>query len=248
MKRIILIWLIGVPIALVALLQVWYFIQICWWVDHNPPSTAFMRAQLAKLQEKNPNVQLQHKWVPYDRISKNLKRAIIASEDANFAEHEGVDWDALQKAYTKNAKKGKVVSGGSTITQQLAKNLFLSGERSYLRKAEEMLITFMLEAIMDKRRIFEIYLNVVEWGSGCVAALLWCAGSQAWPAGGGALGCHAAQPALFWPAFGFQLSGAANRPDRAANEQCRFTMSRNGSDPAQCLPHQAYESTLALFL
>ncbi len=170
MKRIILIWLIGVPIALVALLQVWYFIQICWWVDHNPPSTAFMRAQLAKLQEKNPNVQLQHKWVPYDRISNNLKRAIIASEDANFAEHEGVDWDALQKAYTKNAKKGKVVSGGSTITQQLAKNLFLSGERSYLRKAEEMLITFMLEAIMDKRRIFEIYLNVVEWGSGVFGA------------------------------------------------------------------------------
>jgi monofunctional biosynthetic peptidoglycan transglycosylase len=170
MKRIILIWLIGVPIALVALLQVWYFIQICWWVDHNPPSTAFMRAQLAKLQEKNPNVQLQHKWVPYDRISNNLKRAIIASEDANFAEHEGVDWDALQRAYTKNAKKGKVVSGGSTITQQLAKNLFLSGERSYLRKAEEMLITFMLEAIMDKRRIFEIYLNVVEWGSGVFGA------------------------------------------------------------------------------
>jgi monofunctional biosynthetic peptidoglycan transglycosylase len=170
MKRIILIWLIGVPIALVALLQVWYFIQICWWVDHNPPSTAFMRAQLAKLQEKNPNVQLQHKWVPYERISNNLKRAIIASEDANFAEHEGVDWDALQRAYTKNAKKGKVVSGGSTITQQLAKNLFLSGERSYLRKAEEMLITFMLEAIMDKRRIFEIYLNVVEWGSGVFGA------------------------------------------------------------------------------
>ena len=170
MKRVILIWLIGVPIALVALLQAWYFIQICWWVDHNPPSTAFMRAQLAKLQEKNPNVQLQHKWVPYDRISNNLKRAIIASEDANFAEHEGVDWDALQRAYTKNAKKGKVVSGGSTITQQLAKNLFLSGERSYLRKAEEMLITFMLEAIMDKRRIFEIYLNVVEWGSGVFGA------------------------------------------------------------------------------
>ena len=84
--------------------------------------------------EKNPKAQLQHKWVPYDRISNNLKRAIIASEDANFSEHDGVDWDALQKAYEKNTKKGKVVAGGSTITQQLAKNLFLSGERSYLRK------------------------------------------------------------------------------------------------------------------
>ena len=98
------------------------------------------------------------------------KRAIIAAEDANFAEHDGVDWEALQKAYEKNAKKGKVVSGGSTITQQLAKNLFLSGQRSYLRKAEEMAITFMLEMVMDKRRIFEIYLNVIELGSGVFGA------------------------------------------------------------------------------
>ena len=170
MKRKMLFWLVGVPLALLLLLQSWYFIQIWWWVDHNPQSTAFMRTQLARLQEKNPSIQLQHKWVPYNRISNNLKRAIIASEDANFAEHEGVDWEALQKAYAKNAKKGKVVSGGSTITQQLAKNLFLSGERSYLRKAEEMLITYMLEMLMDKRRIFEIYLNVVERGNGVFGA------------------------------------------------------------------------------
>jgi monofunctional biosynthetic peptidoglycan transglycosylase len=129
-----------------------------------------MRTQLEKLQEKNPNTKLQHTWVPYNRISVHLKRAIIAAEDANFAEHDGVDWEALQKAYEKNAKKGKVVSGGSTITQQLAKNLFLSGQRSYLRKAEEMAITFMLEMVMDKRRIFEIYLNVIELGSGVFGA------------------------------------------------------------------------------
>ena len=172
-KRRFLLWIVGVPIALVLLLQLWYFAQICWWVKFNPSSTSFMRAQLEKLQEKNPKAQLQHQWVPYNRISPHLKRAIIAAEDANFAEHEGVDWEALQKAYEKNAKKGKVVSGGSTITQQLAKNLFLSGQRSYLRKAQEMVITFMLEAVMDKRRIFEIYLNVVEWGNGvfgCEAA------------------------------------------------------------------------------
>lgn len=172
-KRRFLLWIVGLPIALVLLLQLWYFAQICWWVKFNPGSTSFMRAQLEKLQEKNPKAQLQHQWVPYNRISPHLKRAIIAAEDANFAEHEGVDWEALQKAYEKNAKKGKVVSGGSTITQQLAKNLFLSGQRSYVRKAQEMVITFMLEAVMDKRRIFEIYLNVVEWGNGvfgCEAA------------------------------------------------------------------------------
>ena len=173
LRRRFLFWLVGLPLALVLLLQLWYFAQICWWVNHNPQSTSFMREQLAKLREKNPNAQLQHQWVPYNRISNHLKRAIIASEDANFAEHEGVDWEALQKAYEKNAKKGKVVRGGSTITQQLAKNLFLSGERSYVRKAQEMVITFMLEAMMDKRRILEIYLNVVEWGNGvfgCEAA------------------------------------------------------------------------------
>jgi len=172
-RRQFLWWIVGIPLALVLLLQCWYFLHICWWINANPTSTAFMREQLVKLQEKNPKATLKHQWVPYDRISNNLKRAIIASEDANFAEHEGVDWAALQKAYEKNAKKGKVVRGGSTITQQLAKNLFLSGERSYLRKGQEMVITFMLEAMMDKRRIFEIYLNVVEWGNGvfgCEAA------------------------------------------------------------------------------
>lgn len=172
-RRTFLLWLAGLPLALILLLQVWYFIQICWWVHFNPSSTAFMRAQLERLQEKNPDARLQHQWVPYERVSNHLKRAIIASEDANFAGHQGVDWQALQKAYEKNAKKGRVVRGGSTITQQLAKNLFLSGQRSYVRKAQEMVITYMLEAVMDKRRIFEIYLNVAEWGDGvfgCEAA------------------------------------------------------------------------------
>ena len=170
LRRKIMLWLVVVPLVLLLLIQAWYLLHIVWWVNHNPTSTAFMRTQLEKLQEKNPNAKLQHTWVPYNRISVHLKRAIIAAEDANFAEHDGVDWEALQKAYEKNAKKGKVVSGGSTITQQLAKNLFLSGQRSYLRKAEEMAITFMLEMVLDKRRIFEIYLNVIELGSGVFGA------------------------------------------------------------------------------
>ena len=165
------IWrLCMLAMLLILLLQVYFFVQIWWWVDHNPSSTYHMRHQLSALQEQNPNVQLQFKWVPYERISPYLKRAIIASEDANFSEHEGVDWHALEKAYEKNSKKGKVVQGGSTITQQLAKNLFLSNERSYLRKGQELLITYMLEFLMDKQRIFEIYLNVIEWGNGVFGA------------------------------------------------------------------------------
>lgn len=170
LPRKLLFWMVAAPVLLVLLAQVYFFLQIGWWVHFNPGTTAFMRQQRSILQEKNPDFKLQHKWVPYAQISRNLKRAIIASEDANFSEHEGVDWEALQKAYEKNIKKGKVVAGGSTITQQLAKNLFLSGERSYLRKAQEFVITYMLEFWMSKERIFEIYLNVVEWGEGVFGA------------------------------------------------------------------------------
>ncbi|WP_349256517.1 monofunctional biosynthetic peptidoglycan transglycosylase [Noviherbaspirillum sp.] len=168
--RKLLLWLVLAPVLAVLALQLYFVAQIWWWIDHNPSSTAFMDRQLSILREQNPKAQLKHKWVPYDRISKHLKRAIIAAEDARFSEHEGVDWEAMQKAYEKNARKGKVVAGGSTITQQLAKNLFLSGERSYLRKAQEVAITYMLESMMEKERIFEIYLNVVEWGVGVFGA------------------------------------------------------------------------------
>jgi monofunctional biosynthetic peptidoglycan transglycosylase len=163
-------WLFIVPPLLFIAVQLYFLLQIWWWVHHNPATTSFMRAQQAALREQNPKANIQQQWVPYARISTNLKRAIIASEDANFSEHEGVDWDALQKAYEKNSKKNKVVAGGSTITQQLAKNLFLSGSRSYLRKGEELIITYMLEALMGKERIFEIYLNVVEFGKGIFGA------------------------------------------------------------------------------
>ncbi|MFZ6674339.1 monofunctional biosynthetic peptidoglycan transglycosylase [Undibacterium sp. Xuan67W] len=169
MKRFFL-WLILLPILLFILLQAYFLLQICWWVKFNPSSTSFMRQQLSVLQEKNPDARLQHKWVPYNKISNNLKRAVIASEDDSFVDHDGVDWEAMQKAYEKNQKKGKVVSGGSTITQQLAKNLFLSGQRSYLRKGQELIVTYMLELCMDKERILEIYLNVVEWGVGVFGA------------------------------------------------------------------------------
>jgi monofunctional glycosyltransferase len=167
-------WLLWYPllIALIALalLQFWFLVHIWYWVDHNPDVTAFMRAQLERMREKDPRAVIRHQWVPYDRISVHLKRAIVAAEDARFLDHEGFDWEAIQKAYEKNLKKGRVVAGGSTISQQLAKNLFLSGERTWWRKAEEAVITFMIETIMSKRRILEIYLNVIEWGSGVFGA------------------------------------------------------------------------------
>ena len=153
-----------------ALAQFWFFIHIWYWVDHNPRATAFMKARFERMLETNPKTVLQHEWVPYERISMNLKRAIIAAEDAKFLDHEGFDWEGIQKAHEKNLKKGRIVSGGSTISQQLAKNLFLSGERTWWRKAQEAVITVMLETIMTKRRILEIYLNVIEWGNGVFGA------------------------------------------------------------------------------
>jgi monofunctional biosynthetic peptidoglycan transglycosylase len=171
-----------VLLALLLLYQLWIFLHIVWWQWYNPSSSAFMEDRLERLHDKNPKAKLRHQWMPYDKISLNLKRALVAAEDANFMEHEGFDWDAIQKAYAKNQKKGKVVAGGSTISQQLAKNLFLSGRRSPWRKLQEAAITIMLEAVLDKRRIFEIYLNIIEWGNGvfgCEAAARYYFGKSA---------------------------------------------------------------------
>lgn len=151
----------------------WVFARVVWWSWVNPSETSFMALRLDELQEKKPDATLRHQWVPYERISLHLKRAVIAAEDDGFVDHEGFEWEAIQKALEKNERKGRPVVGGSTISQQLAKNLFLSPSRSYLRKAEEALITLMIEAVWSKRRILEVYLNVVEWGSGifgCEAA------------------------------------------------------------------------------
>lgn len=153
-------------VVFIVFYQLWVLAHVWWWIDHNPDSSAFMEKQLEILQDKNPDAELRHRWVPYSRISNHLKRAVIAAEDAKFVDHEGFDWEGIQHAYEKNLKKGKIVAGGSTISQQLAKNLFLSGRRTPWRKLEEAMITVMLENLMSKRRILEIYLNVIEWGNG----------------------------------------------------------------------------------
>ncbi|MDX1915938.1 MAG: monofunctional biosynthetic peptidoglycan transglycosylase [Methylophilus sp.] len=164
-KRILLLLL-----AWAVLYQLWILMHIWWWVDHNPSSSAFMEERLEVIQEAKPDAGLKHQWVTYARISNHLKRAVIASEDAKFVDHEGFDWEGIEKAYEKNLKKGKIVAGGSTISQQLAKNLFLSSKRTPWRKGQEAVITLMLEKMMDKRRILEIYLNVIEWGNGVFGA------------------------------------------------------------------------------
>ena len=164
-----------------------------------PESTSFQRSEIYRVASTTGSLQWSQRWVPYAQISVNLKRAVIASEDASFTEHDGLDLEALEKAWGKNAaaeqrakkiadrlaaeaakrQSGKKTSnvsvapkiiGGSTITQQLAKNLFLSGERTLLRKSEELLLTLMLEAMLNKQRILEIYLNNVEWGEGIFGA------------------------------------------------------------------------------
>lgn len=150
------------------------------WID--PQSTAFERSEIWQLAAQSDKAfAWKQQWLPYDQMSDNLKRAVIASEDGDFAYHDGVEWDAIEKAWQRNTRAeqqaerrskrtGKVIPakivGGSTITQQLAKNLFLSGERTFLRKGQEFVITFALEAFLPKERILEIYLNSVELGAG----------------------------------------------------------------------------------
>jgi monofunctional biosynthetic peptidoglycan transglycosylase len=163
-------WLALAAAAIFLSVQLSFLVRVWWWRDHNPQTTAFMAASLERMRSARPEAKLQQKWVGYERISPHLKRAIVVAEDAKFSEHEGFDWEAIEKALEKNRKKGKVVVGASTISQQLAKNLFLSADRTPWRKGQEALITVMIEQLMDKRRILEIYLNVIEWGEGVFGA------------------------------------------------------------------------------
>jgi len=162
----------AILLALIALVcvQFWFLAHIWYWADHNPESTAFMRSRLSIIRDDEPGARLAHRWVPYGRVSRHLKLAVVAAEDANFMSHSGFDWDAMRKAHERNIREGEIVVGASTITQQLAKNLFLPASRAWWRKAQEAVITVMLETLLTKRRILEIYLNVAEWGDGVYGA------------------------------------------------------------------------------
>jgi monofunctional biosynthetic peptidoglycan transglycosylase len=172
-------------LCLVAL-QLFFALRITAMIWIDPQSTSFQRSEAWRLLTEQGRIDWSQQWVPYAQISQHLKRAVIASEDAGFSEHSGVEWDAIEQAWEKNqraearAEKSQArnparpvtakVVGGSTITQQLAKNLFLSGERTALRKGQEFVLTLMLETLLSKQRILEIYLNNVEWGEGIFGA------------------------------------------------------------------------------
>jgi monofunctional glycosyltransferase len=166
-------WWLRIPLIMIGVLlgiQLWFFAWVMVWRTTEPGPTQFMRIRLEELQRKNPTARLQHQWVPYSQISGNLKRALIAAEDSKFMQHHGFDFEGIQKALEKNEKRGRIAAGGSTITQQLAKNLFLWPEKSLLRKGEEALITIMIETTWSKRRILEVYMNEIEWGTGIFGA------------------------------------------------------------------------------
>ncbi|MBI2769864.1 MAG: monofunctional biosynthetic peptidoglycan transglycosylase [Burkholderiales bacterium] len=180
-------WLLLVLVAALAL-QVFFIVRIALMATFDPQSTTFQRSEAWRITKDKGQLRWRQRWVPYEAISDNLKRAVIASEDGSFTNHDGVDWESLEKAWQKNAKaeeqaakraqssparpsaRPPKIVGGSTITQQLAKNLLLSGERTLLRKAQEIMLTFALERMLSKERILEIYLNSVEWGEGVFGA------------------------------------------------------------------------------
>ena len=183
--RALLRWLALVFAALVVL-QLFFVLRIAAMVVLDPQSTTFERSEAWRIVHAKGSLPWRQEWVPYTQISDHLKRAVIASEDDGYSEHDGVDWDAIEKAWARNSRaeelaqqraaaskknaRGPKIVGGSTITQQLAKNLFLSGERTLLRKGQELVLTMLLELLLDKQRILEIYLNHVEWGEGVFGA------------------------------------------------------------------------------
>jgi monofunctional glycosyltransferase len=161
-------------------LQLYFLGRIALMRVIDPQSTTFQRSEAWRLASQPNEHAWRQRWADYPAISANLKRAVVAAEDSGFTEHSGVEWDAIEKAWSRNdraaaaaetrtARPAKVV-GGSTITQQLAKNLFLDGERNFVRKAQELVLAWELEAILGKRRILEVYLNNVEWGEGVFGA------------------------------------------------------------------------------
>ena len=174
-KRIlkILVALAAVGFAYVAYLYL-TLPDVRWLASTNPTTTAFMELRIGEAADDGrAKFQIRHRWVPYNQISANLRRAVIVTEDAAFYDHDGIDLTELKASLEKNWEEGQLLRGGSTITQQLAKNLYLSPTRNPIRKVEELMIARRLEAALTKRRIFEIYLNMIEWGDGifgCEAA------------------------------------------------------------------------------
>lgn len=164
--KITILVILGVAI----LYQGWIVFSIFRYRSSNPSSTALMDQRASQARARGDDVKRVQMWVPYDRISRNVTRAVLAGEDSRFFDHAGFDWEEIRKALEEDWNEGQFKRGASTITQQLAKNLFLSTSKNPLRKLHEALITKEMEWILGKRRILEIYLNVIEWGDGVYGA------------------------------------------------------------------------------
>ncbi|MGG6831163.1 UNVERIFIED_CONTAM: monofunctional biosynthetic peptidoglycan transglycosylase, partial [Staphylococcus haemolyticus] len=142
-----------VIVSVILLVQLWIFASLAWWRTNPVNTTMMMRIDYWT----EPSKPIQHQWRPYDESSTNLKRAVVTAEDGKFMHHHGFDWDGIQTALSRNKNEGRVVAGGSTISQQLAKNLFLVNKRSFLRKGQEAVATWMMERMWSKERILEVY-------------------------------------------------------------------------------------------
>jgi len=135
-----------------------------------PRPTAFMRARDAEARRAGRRLEIDERWIPYERVSPLLRRAVLVAEDDAFFTHGGLDWNEIQASARRNLEAGRIVRGGSTITQQLARNLYLGGERTLSRKLKEAFLALRIERAVPKRRIFELYLNLIEWGDGIYGA------------------------------------------------------------------------------
>jgi len=185
--RLVFLIIVGLVVGTVGYEAI-MLVQVAWLRSHNPSSTSLIDTRIREAEANGKQPRREQVWVPLEKISTNLQRAVLAGEDTNFLTHRGFDYEAIQKAFEQAqreaAREAKAEGedddwlpslpefkrGGSTITQQLAKNLYLSSQRSFLRKAQEAVLTVMIERTMTKRRILEIYLNVIEWGDGVYGA------------------------------------------------------------------------------
>jgi monofunctional biosynthetic peptidoglycan transglycosylase len=162
--------LVGLPVGIVLFVWLMTLPNVSALKTINPSTTTLMEMRQAQAREQAEAIELQWQWVPLAQMSPHLRRAVVAAEDASFFTHEGFDWEGIKDAAIANITTGELKRGGSTITQQLAKNLYLSSERSMFRKAREAMITRLLEHHLSKDRILELYLNIVEWGVGVYGA------------------------------------------------------------------------------
>ena len=166
MKSIKLIIIALISLLLLSIVYYFIFPDVSKLKKENPKKTSFMEYREEEWQKKGKKIEIKQTWIPFSRISPYLVKAVLIAEDDKFWKHEGFDFEAIEKAVEKDIKQKKFKFGGSTISQQLAKNLYLSPSKNPIRKIKEAILTWRIEKTLSKKRILELYLNVAEWGEG----------------------------------------------------------------------------------